>query len=775
MAKKKRKSYRRQSITRPPTKIKKMPKPVARTRATGESKWGGYLDSALYYGLLILAFLLPLIFERFTYDQFDLPKMVFLRLVTLVLLCIYLVRMLISARTELRFSPLFFLAVAFLISVFISTILSVHVPTAVFGKYRRYEGLLTFTTYAVILFLAVQVFKDFSRRRSLAEVMVASAAIASFYGLIQFLGLDPFKWAEVPFELKRSFSTYGNPTLLSGYLVIAFPLALTIFLSTEERWESITYGIFTLMIFSCLLTAMTRASWLGMGAQLMAATFLFPFVYMMFNHSLAAKVRRFSIISYSISAFFFAALIILFVFRLVGGSDVFGYAWNTAILITFGGFALIYLPPFLWLIFKYFRTIAFRILALIVMFVLLTLGLNMYTRQYSRAPMNLLERASSVAQVEAGSAGTRVEIWKAALKMIRDRPVFGFGPDTFRLVSRIYQTKVYAKLSQFTVADNAHNYFLQIGAGTGLAGLALFLMIVCAFFVLSGMTLKESTGLDDFFLSGAFLLAALGYLVHLIFSVSVVGGSTFLWLIFGVVAAQSGFTRTLSLTFTASTAWLRTLVAIVIVFFALTGMKYTIDIYYADVYFASASQLIRSGYFEQGIESYQTAMSLFPYMDRYQSDLGALYQKAYEQTGQEQYIDLAIKYLKKANKTSPLETDNIVFLANAYLMKAKADPKYYKLAMREAKRSTEIAPYLSNGHLLLGLSYMQTGKFEEAVKELKIAVEFNPNSVDGLASLGEAYEKLGKKDEALKSYQAALKVNPDFARAKDAYERLKKQ
>lgn len=775
MAKKKKKSFRKHAAVQPViTKPRRHRQPL-RVKPPAENNWESYLDKTLYYGMLVLAFLLPLIFERYTYDQFDLPKMVFLRAMTIFLLCVFLLKLLLSKKIEIQFSPVLFLVVLFLASVFVSTVLSVHVPTAVFGKYRRYEGFLTFFTYGIIFFLTLQVFRDFSRIRSLAEVMVVSAAIASFYGIMQFFGLDPLKWAEVPFELRRSFSTYGNPTLLAGYLVISFPLSLAIFLSAKERWETVSYGIFTLMIFFCILTAFTRASWLGILVQIIAAAFLFPYLYLLFKRSLAGKEQRIVTILYMVSGVFLVTLFVLLLLRLIGKSEVLGYSWNMSVAIIAGIFAVFYVPSFVFLLAKYYRAAALRTLAMSLSAALLLIGVNFYTMQSSKSPMSLMNRAQSVAQVEAGSAGTRVEIWTAAIKMVKDRPVFGFGPDTFRLVSRMYQTKIYARVSQFTVADNAHNYILQIASGTGLAGLAFFLLLIFAF-AFSGFTaLRKTENLEEFLIYTALIIAVLGYLVHLIFSVSVVGGSTFLWLILGVIVARSQFKNPYSISFDPSSLWVRSLISVIIVFFALVGIKYHLDIYYADIYFVDASRLVQSGLFEQGVEAYNTAIALFPYMDRYQADLGVLYERAYEQSKDPKFLDLSIKYLKRANRTSPLETDNIIFLGNAYMMKSQADPKYYPQTIEIIKKSVKIAPYLANGHLLLGICYLETKKLDLALKELKLAVDFNPKSIDGLAALGETYEQMGDKEKALKSYKAALKINPDFPKAKAGYERLKNQ
>ena len=71
---------------------------------------------------------------------------------------------------------------------------SISLATALFGKYRRFEGFFSFLTYAVVYFLAVQLADRPSRIRSIARTLLISGAIVAFYGVLQYLGLDPISW-----------------------------------------------------------------------------------------------------------------------------------------------------------------------------------------------------------------------------------------------------------------------------------------------------------------------------------------------------------------------------------------------------------------------------------------------------------------------------------------------------------------------------------------------------------------------------------------------------
>ena len=114
-----------------------------------------------------------------------------------------------------------------------TSVTSIHPLTALFGKYRRFEGFISFLNYGVIFFLVLQLADNMRRTRALAKTLFWSGTLVSLYGVMQFLAIDPIKWGDLPFEAQRAFSTYGNPDLLGGFLV--FPLAISLVLALSEE------------------------------------------------------------------------------------------------------------------------------------------------------------------------------------------------------------------------------------------------------------------------------------------------------------------------------------------------------------------------------------------------------------------------------------------------------------------------------------------------------------------------------------------------------------
>ena len=106
----------------------------------------------------------------FTFDAFDIVKVSLERVLGLVALGAWAWDMLRRGGT-LRRTPVDWLILAFLAWVALTTVTSIHWPTALFGKPRRYEGLLSFVNYAVIYFLVLQFADSAARVRRLAQAL----------------------------------------------------------------------------------------------------------------------------------------------------------------------------------------------------------------------------------------------------------------------------------------------------------------------------------------------------------------------------------------------------------------------------------------------------------------------------------------------------------------------------------------------------------------------------------------------------------------------------
>jgi O-antigen ligase len=124
---------------------------------------------------------------------------------------------------------------------------------------------------------------------------------------------------------------------------------------------------------------------------------------------------------------------------------------------------------------------------LVVPAIIVVGALGAFVMESRTAPL-LVARAASFSQTASDpSLAWRVDMWKGAWKLIRERPQFGWGIGTFpleqaRTVSTSQSTCM-APRGGPTLGQEAHNEYLQMAAETGLLGLGLYLWVLGAFFV----------------------------------------------------------------------------------------------------------------------------------------------------------------------------------------------------------------------------------------------------------------------------------------------------
>ncbi len=148
-------------------------------------------DYVLLICFYVLALFLPLLISRITFEQFDLPKVVVLNIITQLMLLIWLMKMFSLSSTKIYRTKIDYFALALLLIMVIASIFAWDKPTAIFGKYRRYEGLITFIDYMLLLFLSSQIFRKFEQLRTLIKTLALVSFFVAIYGIIQYLVNDP--------------------------------------------------------------------------------------------------------------------------------------------------------------------------------------------------------------------------------------------------------------------------------------------------------------------------------------------------------------------------------------------------------------------------------------------------------------------------------------------------------------------------------------------------------------------------------------------------------
>lgn len=659
-------------------------------------------DKIVWYCLHALVILVPIAMSNLTflkignglpltYDQFDIAKVFVMRAFMLVALAAWAWKMLMVGG-RLRRTKADWFIVAFLGWVTVTTFTSISPATAFWGKYRRFEGLASFITYAVVFFLVVQLVDRPSRIRSLARSLFIGGVLVALYGVMQALGLDMIQWGQLPFEVNRSFATFGNPDLLGGYLMFPLPIAIGLWLTEDNPVWRFVYGFGFVFVFLCWITAFVRGAWIG-GA-----------VSMLFLMVAAIVLSRRK------------ELVLHWVDAAVVGVMGMGAAAFVA---------------------KSLRS--------------------------TNVVMNIGTRLVSIFQFGEGSAKTRFEIWEAAWNAVKARPILGFGADTFRLVFPKYKPMAYAKDAGYlSVADNVHDYPLQLASGVGIPGLLLLYVGVFGVVLVVSMIdiVKRVTGPTRYLLL-SFWAACLGYIVHLFFGLSVTGSTVMLWFCFGILLSTSATSRDVE-----APAW--GTIASVVAIAALAGLfVYNVVFMAADNHYLQARI---AGQYDPALHlrEAKAAVSLNPYNDMYRAEVGLAYQdqffsalqQSFSAQGQ-QRTDLlqqatasfkdAEASLKDTIAFVPTEYDNYVFLADLYNRAGTylGDPAYFNNAVQISEKAIkDVEPYGPAIRLQAAQAYAGLRDSTKALELLDSAVKMDPAYADAYLLKGQILQNIGRLPEA---------------------------
>jgi hypothetical protein len=658
-----------------------------------------------WFALLAAVFLVPVVMSNWTwlgfrlpitYDQFDIMKVFFQRVLGCVALGAWAWHILTKGG-KIRHTPVDWLILVFLGWVALSMCFSISPATAFFGKYRRFEGLLSFINYGVFYFLVMQFADRPSRVRQIAETLFWSAFIVAGYGLLQRIGHDPINWHALPFEQFRPFSTYGNPDLLGGFLMFSVPIALALALAEDNLVIRMIYWAGFGLNTYILVVSFTRGAWIGgaVGIVLMGVI-----------------------------------------------------AWRhmskeTPVVEPIDG-----IP------------VALTLIAGVVAIIRSLSNQNQV--------MNFGTRFASIFSLGEGSGLTRTEIWHAAVKAILSSPerfILGFGADTFRLVFPHFKPIEYTRDAGYlSVADNVHDYPLQLAAGIGVVGVALMYSIFAWAAIRSARIVFGKAGGRNRVLLAGFWVAAAAYLVQLLFGLSVTGNTFLLWICMGAVLAPTA-------TFVEVEApdW-GMLAASLVTVLAVLGIAYQVVLMVADYQYL-ISEISMDSDPVTAVQTAQIAASLNPFNDMYLAQIGMsqrqllsaigdTYYQA-QQAGQpnaqyvpqmQQAFDAAIAGLKRTIDFVPDEYDNYVFISSTYNVGAQLlnRPDYYKQAEYWAKRGIAVEPYGPAVRTQYATALAGEGHAQEAISVLEFAFAMDPMNSDAGRVLATEYASVGRTNDAIK-------------------------
>lgn len=715
-----------------------------------------------------------------TFDQFDIMKVFLQRGLMLLAFGSWTLGILLRGG-KVRTTRVGWLVLAFLAWVFITTLTSVHVPTAVFGKYRRFEGLISFITYASVMFTAFQLADRASRIRSLARSLAIGGFIVSGYGALQVIGtidigvarallpvsvllavglpiglaalalmkLHDDRQAQVAAYIGAGVAAVAGVLIAAGLsqnIDLAVQSGSTLVSLDPVRWGNLPFET-------------NRAFSTFGNPDLLGGYLIFPWAITI-GLALSEEHRLWRVIYWVFTLFN----------AFVGVTSYVRGAWIGA-TVSLG-----------LLVFAYLRLRAgtgARLSRIDRVFVgggaATVAAVVVASSLRPDAVRNVLTRVVSIFQFDQGSALTRFQIWEAAATAIAERPIIGWGADTFRLLFPMFKPAEYVAVAGYlSVADNVHNYPLQLTSGIGIPGTLLMYGLIGWVLVRSARTVfSRGSGMSRMLIA-ALWAAVAGYVVHLLFGLSVTGSTIFLWLSMGLLLSLSATERQIG-----THRWGAVAATVVVAVVLLAGV--------ANIRFIMADNAYLKGRLvSQGIERVEMierAIELNPYNDMYRLELGVAWQDLFRASAQayaqsvasgspdaqarsaaEQTLQNAITGYNDMIEFVPEEYDTYVFLTNLYNEAgAYLDAAYYADAVEIGLRGVEVEPFGPAVRVQLASAALSLGQTDVAIEHLEMATSLDPNFVQAFASLGDAYRVAGRAQDAREAYEYVLQRAPGDA------------
>ena len=204
--------------------------------------------------------LAPALFLRPALDDFNLVKALVVVAGAIVLGALSVLRVAASGRLVAPLGPAASAVGTFVLGLLLATLSSGVVAASLIGVRGRYTGLLLYLALALYFVVVLRLGKP--AVRPIVFAILGAGTVVVLYGLMQWVGVDPFNWEDTYGE--AVFSTLGNPNFAAGFLGIVTPLA--VWVALRQRNAPALRAAGALLALLAVLVAWSTRSQQGLAA-----------------------------------------------------------------------------------------------------------------------------------------------------------------------------------------------------------------------------------------------------------------------------------------------------------------------------------------------------------------------------------------------------------------------------------------------------------------------------------------------------------------------------
>jgi len=668
----------------------------------------------------LLFFLIPLAMTPWNYELFEFNKMLFIHFLTIIILTSWLLRIVLSKKFLFKRTFWDIPLLIFLGTQILATIFSIDRHTSIWGYYSRFNGgLLSTLSYLILYWAFVSNIKKNEALKAI-KYLLSSAILVSLYGIAEHFGVDARFWVQD--VQNRVFSTLGQPNWLAAWLVALLIIPMAFLLNQKNplpfnlKPKKLLKWLSLLLIsifYFCLLYTKSRSGILGFGVAYLVFWAGISFL----NKKRIKKIIKPFVI---ITAF-------IFVITLIAGTP-----WTPQLKTFF-----IKNPP-----------------------------VETEINQENQIPTGGTE-----------SGEIRRIVWKGALNLWKNHPLFGTGVETFAYSYYWYRPREHNDVSEWDFLYNkAHNEYLNFAATTGTVGLLGYLTLIVTFLIWSLKEIikkKRKETLNIALLAGFTSILVTNFFG---FSITVVALLFFLLPALSlVILSRKENDEEKKVANLSSTQYLG-IVTILILFLILISS--VIRYWYADNRFAIAERLNKSDHTTQSLEELEKAINIRPNEPLYQDQLSTLTANLAVQAFNEEQSTLSSQLVNTAieasNKALMISPYNINFWKNrtkVFYKLSEINEDYNNQAITALLQAAKLSPTDAKVQYNIAILYSKFGQEETALKTLEETIRLKPNYDQARYALALFYERKNEIEKAKEQLKYILeKINPNY---EEAIEKLK--
>ncbi|HNT30555.1 MAG TPA: O-antigen ligase family protein [bacterium] len=380
-------------------------------------------------------------------------------------------------------------------------------------------------------------------------------------------------------------------------------------------------------------------------------------------------------------------------------------------------------------------------------------------------PTSVRQTAQRAIRLDSATYKTRLYFWEGALEGIKDRPVFGHGPESlYATFSQYYDARAANTEGTNIIPDRTHNAVLDVAYMTGLVGLAGYAVLLVST-VLIGLKAARSEERSLSLGAMAGLAGFSGFMVQNQFSFAITVYYVYFWLCLACFRAvlRFGQNKEPPVFDLAKSVWVRhkgwiytgsaVLGGLLLVYVSMLPVR-------ADRYFKQAADLENSGQQQAAAALYEKAVATYPEQSVYYLYLANSYKKAAEATAEvdkkQELLDKGYDALERLMDIEPPEPNYYMALARLHSVQARLsqDASWFDEADAAYAQAAALSPGKANLYDEWGTLLMQANRVEEAISKFEKALELfgNYNWLQYhqyRTHLGAAYYYLGEYETTL--------------------------